>query len=67
MRHTITQGVRYLDLDHDGVPDAVLITETWPDEPDVPREGSGSTVVETLEAGIGIDGRPHTVSVNTHH
>ena len=31
MTHTITQGVRYLDLDNDGVPDAVLITETWPD------------------------------------
>jgi hypothetical protein len=61
---TMTQGVRYLDLDGDGVPDAVLITETWPDA----AAGSevAGTIVETLESGIGIDGRPGHVSVHAH-
>ena len=63
MSETITRGVRYLDLDHDGVPDAVLITETWPDDED--REAC-STVVQTLETGIGIDGRPREISVHAH-
>ena len=67
MTHTITQGVRYLDLDNDGVPDAVLITETWPDGGDALQDGEGPTVVETLETGIGIDGRPRDVSVYAHH
>jgi hypothetical protein len=62
MSQTITRGVRYLDLDHDGVPDAVLITEQWPDDDHV-----AATVVETLETGIGIDGRPREVSVHAHH
>jgi hypothetical protein len=62
MSQTITRGVRYLDLDDDGVPDAVLITEQWPDDGPV-----GATVVETLETGIGIDGRPREVSVHAHH
>jgi hypothetical protein len=61
MSQTITRGVRYLDLDHDGVPDAVLITEQWPDDDHV-----AATVVETLETGIGIDGRPREVSVHAH-
>ena len=67
MTHTITRSVRYLDLDDDGVPDAVLVTERWPDRDDGLVDGRGSTVVETLEAGIGIDGRPHEVSVFAHH
>jgi hypothetical protein len=58
--------VRYLDLDGDGVPDAVLITETWPDGVDAPHTGQASTTV-TLETGIGIDGRPQDVSMHTHH
>jgi hypothetical protein len=62
MSQTITRGVRYLDLDDDGVPDAVLITEHWPDDDHV-----AATVVETLETGIGIDGRPREVSVHAHH
>jgi hypothetical protein len=64
--HTITQGVRYLDLDGDGVPDAVLITETWPETAAGIDEAAG-TIVETLESGIGIDGRPDHVSVHAHH
>lgn len=56
MTHTITRGVRYLDLDDDGVPDAVLITETWPEGADGGHKAG--TVVETLETGIGIDGCP---------
>ncbi len=67
MTHMTMQGVRYLDLDNDGVPDAVLITETWPGDTGVLRDGEGSTVVETLETGIGIDGRPRDVSVHAHH
>jgi hypothetical protein len=67
MAHTIARGLRYLDLDDDGVPDAVLITETWPGDTDILRDGQGSTVVETLESGIGIDGRPRDVSVYAHH
>jgi hypothetical protein len=62
MSQTITRGVRYLDLDDDGVPDAVLITEHWPDDDQVV-----ATVVETLETGIGIDGLPSEVSVHAHH
>lgn len=64
MTHTITRGVRYLDLDDDGVPDAVLITETWPEGADGGHKAG--TVVETLETGIGIDGCPRDVSVHAH-
>jgi hypothetical protein len=64
---TITRAVRYLDLDDDGLPDAVLITETWPEDADVLHDGQGATVVETLEVGIDIDGRPRDVSVYAHH
>jgi hypothetical protein len=67
MSQTITRAVRYLDLDDDGLPDAVLITETWPDDADVLHDGKGAAVVETLEVGIGIDGRPSDVSVYAHH
>ncbi len=67
MTHTITQGVRFLDLDDDGVPDAVLITETLADDHDFAEHGSGSTVVETLESEIGIDGCPRSISVFAHH
>jgi hypothetical protein len=65
--HTTTQGVRFLDLDGDGVPDAVLTTETWADDPGAAAGGGGSMVVETLETGIGIDGRASDVSVHAHH
>jgi hypothetical protein len=61
---TISQGVTYLDLDGDGVPDAVLTVESWP-EPGATADEP--TVVETLERGIDIDGRPSDVSVLAHH
>jgi hypothetical protein len=61
--NTITRGVTYLDLDGDGVPDAVLTVETWPDAADLAHQ---PTVVETLERDIDIDGRPHEVSVLAH-
>jgi hypothetical protein len=60
---TVSRGVTYLDLDGDGVLDAVLTVETWPDEPAAVDE---PTVVETLERGIDIDGRPSEVSVLAH-
>jgi hypothetical protein len=60
--HTIAD-VQYLDLDGDGVPDAVLTVERWPDDA-APAEAP--TVVETLERGIGIDGRPRDVRMLTH-
>ncbi|HEY3674109.1 MAG TPA: hypothetical protein VGN51_24465 [Acidimicrobiia bacterium] len=65
--HTITQGVRYLDLDGDGVPDAVLTVERWPDAVEDPAHADHSTVVKTLETGIGIDGCPADVQVLAHH
>jgi hypothetical protein len=61
---TTTTGVRYLDLDGDGVPDAVLTVETWPETPADPEH---ETIVETLETGIGIDGSPTDVRVLSHH
>ncbi len=61
--HTTTSGVRYLDLDGDGVPDAVLTVETWADTPADPDH---ETIVETLETGIGIDGHPTDVRVLAH-
>jgi hypothetical protein len=61
--NTISRGVTYLDLDGDGVPDAVLTVESWPDPTDVVDQ---TTVVETLERGIDIDGRPSDVSVLAH-
>jgi hypothetical protein len=50
----------YLDLDDDGVPDAVQITET------VQYERGGADLVEKireLDTGIGADGVPTTVTV----
>jgi hypothetical protein len=50
----------YLDLDDDGVPDAVQITET------VQHESGGADLVEEireLDTGIGPDGVPTTVTV----
>jgi hypothetical protein len=61
--HTIDRGVTYLDLDGDGVVDAVLTTETWPTPPD---QVDRPTVVETLEEGIDIDGHPSVVKVLSH-
>jgi hypothetical protein len=60
---TVSRGVTYLDLDGDGVLDAVLTVETWPDPPVAVDE---PTVVETLERGIDVDGRPSEVSVLAH-
>jgi hypothetical protein len=63
--HATTPGVTYLDLDGDGVPDAVLTVETWPDDADAAdRE---LTVVETLACGIDIDGHASDVQVLAHH
>jgi hypothetical protein len=59
----IDRGVTYLDLDGDGVPDAVLTIETWPDPHD---DVDDPTVVETLEQGIDIDGQPRVVKVLAH-
>jgi hypothetical protein len=61
--HTIDRGVTYLDLDDDGVLDAVLTVETWPDPSD---DLDRPTVVETLECDIGIDGRPGDIRVLSH-
>jgi hypothetical protein len=50
----------YLDLDDDGVPDAVQITET------VQYESGGAGLVEEireLDTGVGPDGVPTTVTV----
>jgi hypothetical protein len=58
----LVQDVVYLDLDGDGVPDAVLIRETLTaDAPDGLRE---TEVIETLETGIDIDGVPHHIEVH---
>lgn len=61
---TTTTGIRYLDLDGDGVPDAVLTVETWTENQAVSNR---ATIVETLETGIGIDGHPTDVRVLSHH
>ena len=58
----LVQDVRYLDLDGDGVPDAVLIRETLTaDAPGGPHE---TEIIETLETGIDIDGVPHHIEVH---
>jgi hypothetical protein len=58
----LLQDVRYLDLDGDGVPDAVLIRETLTaDAPDGMHE---TEVIETLETGIDIDGVPRHIEVH---
>jgi hypothetical protein len=58
---TLMTEVRYLDLDGDGLPDAVLIRETLTgDSPDGPLPIES---VEMLETGIGIDGVPHHIEV----
>jgi hypothetical protein len=57
------QATRYLDLDGDGVPDAVEMIEVV----SVDRTGDGSTdevaVVEELATGIGIEGVPRRLTV----
>ena len=57
------QVTRYLDLDGDGVPDAVEMIEVV----SVDRTGDGSTdevaVVEELASGIGIEGVPRQLTV----
>jgi hypothetical protein len=55
--------VRYLDLDGDGVPDAVLTVAHLSDEC---GDTAAPTVVETLESGIGVDGRPRDIHVHAH-
>lgn len=60
---TLQQEVKYLDLDHDGLPDAVLIIETLrTQDPD----GATHSIetIETLETGIGIDGVPDHIEVH---
>ncbi len=57
----LVQDVRYLDLDGDGVPDAVLIRETL--TADAPEGSHELEVIETLETGIDIDGVPHHIEV----
>jgi hypothetical protein len=63
--HATTPGVTYLDLDGDGVPDAVLTVETWPDDADAADRKL--TVVETLACGIDIAGHASDVQVLAHH
>ena len=59
---TLVEEVRYLDLDGDGLPDAVLIRETLTaHSPDGPHS---IETVEMLETGIGIDGVPHHIEVH---
>ena len=57
------QATRYLDLDGDGVPDAVEVVELV----SVDRTGDGRAdevaVVEELASGIGIEGVPRRVTV----
>ena len=57
------QATRYLDLDGDGVPDAVEMIEVV----SVDRTGDGTTdevaVVEELASGIGIEGVPRRLTV----
>jgi hypothetical protein len=57
------QDVRYLDLDGDGLPDAVLTVETF--SVDVPGDHAPRPIerIEILEFGIGIDGSPKRVSI----
>jgi hypothetical protein len=60
---TVPIGMRYLDLDGDGVPDAVQMTEAI--EYDVTGDGVPDIVeiVDETAAGIGIDGVPDHVEV----
>lgn len=58
----LNQEVQYLDLDGDGLPDAVLIRETL--AADTPRGPEPIETIETLETGIGIDGVPHHIEVH---
>jgi hypothetical protein len=57
-------ATKYLDLDGDGVPDAVQITETVTH--DVSGDGTPDVVeiIDELETGIGIDGVPTHVEVH---
>ncbi len=58
---TVPVVVEYLDLDHDGVPDAVRIRRAVPGEA---ADGVASTeMVEELSIAIGIDGVPGDVQV----
>jgi hypothetical protein len=55
------QEIKYLDLDGDGLPDAVLTIETL----GVDVDGVHRSIehIETLEMQIDIDGTPHDVRV----
>jgi hypothetical protein len=57
----VMQQIEYLDLDGDGLPDAVRTIETL----GVEIDGVVQTIeqIETLEAQIGVDGVPRDVSV----
>jgi hypothetical protein len=60
----LEQDVEYLDLDADGLPDAVRIVERL-----VAKEADGHLgpleTIETLVTEIGIDGRPRHVEVHS--
>ena len=58
---TMAVVVEYLDLDSDGVPDAVRIRRAVPGE--IADGVEQSSVVEELSSAIGIDGIPGTTQV----
>ena len=62
MSTTLDPGVQYLDLDGDGVLDAVLTVESLSAEAGLDSLES-VTIIETLQCGIDIDGRPSDIEV----
>jgi hypothetical protein len=58
---SMEQEIKYLDLDGDGLPDAVLTIETL--GTDVGGVHRSIEHIETLEMQIDIDGTPHEVKV----
>lgn len=63
---TVEQEIRYLDLDGDGLPDAVLTVETL--SAVVLETGTVQRLetIETLETGIDIEGHARDVQVSAH-
>lgn len=57
-------ATKYLDLDGDGVPDAVQTTETVTHDVDGDGNPDFVEIVEEIESGIGIDGVPEHVEVH---